>query len=235
MQAYICEFVGVFILIILGNGVVANVLLERSGMKGAGSVQITLGWGFAVMIPAFIFGAKSGAVFNPAVAIALALDGSISWGIVPGYIIAEFLGAMAGQFIVWLMFKDQFDATEDPSTKLACFSTSPSVRNIPLNILSEVVCTFVLMFSIKGIAQVEGLASGISNIYVFGIICAIGMSLGGTTGYAINPARDLGPRILYKILPIKNKGNCNWSYAFVPVIGPIIGAVLGVILYMAIF
>ena len=147
-------------LILLGDGVVANVTLNKSGMKGAGSIQITFAWGLAVMIPAFIFGAASGASFNPALTLALAIDGSFAWGLVPGYIIAQFAGAFTGAILVYLLFKDQFDATEDAATKRGVFCTAPAVRNIPRNILSEAVGTFVLVFAIKGLAQVPDLADG---------------------------------------------------------------------------
>lgn len=231
MLPYIAEFLGTMLLIILGDGVVANVTLNKSGMKGAGSIQITLAWGLAVMVPAFIFGAASGAHFNPALTLALAVDGSLAWGLVPGYIIAQFAGAIVGAVIVYLMFKDQFDATEDPGTKLGVFSTGPSIPNIPRNIFCEAVATFVLVFAIKGIGQVTGIAGGLSNILVFGIIVSIGMSLGGLTGYALNPARDIGPRIAHALLPIKGKGSSNWGYAIVPLVGPIIGALVAVGLY----
>ena len=234
MLPYIAEFLGTMLLIILGDGVVANVTLNKSGMKGAGSIQITLAWGLAVMVPAFIFGAASGAHFNPALTIALAIDGSLAWGLVPGYIIAQFAGAIVGAVIVYLMFKDQFDATEDPGTKLGVFSTGPSIPNLPRNIFCEAVATFVLVFAIKGIGQVDGIAGGLSNILVFGIIVSIGMSLGGLTGYALNPARDIGPRIAHAFLPIKGKGSSNWGYAIVPLVGPIIGAIVAVLLYAAI-
>ena len=234
MLPYIAEFLGTMLLIILGDGVVANVTLNKSGMKGAGSIQITLAWGLAVMVPAFIFGAASGAHFNPALTIALALDGSMSWALVPGYILAQFAGAILGAVIVYLMFKDQFDATEDPGTKLGVFSTGPSIPNLPRNIFCEAVATFVLVFAIKGIGQVDGIAGGLSNILVFGIIVSIGMSLGGLTGYALNPARDIGPRIAHAFLPIKGKGSSNWGYAIVPLVGPIIGAIVAVLLYAAI-
>lgn len=234
MLPYIAEFIGTAMLILLGDGVVANVTLNKSGMKGAGSIQITLAWGLAVMVPAFIFGAASGAHFNPALTIALAVDGTIGWNLVPGYIVAQFAGAFLGACIVYIMFKDQFDATESPATKLGVFSTGPSVPNMPLNIVSEAVGTFVLVFAIKGIAQVQNCAPGLSNFLVFGIIVSIGMSLGGLTGYAINPARDLGPRIAHTILPIKGKGDSNWGYAPVVIIGPIVGAVLAVLAYGAI-
>ena len=239
MLPYIAEFLGTMMLILLGDGVVANVTLNKSGMKGAGSIQITLAWGLAVMVPAFIFGAASGAHFNPALTLALAAEGSLAWGLVPGYIAAQFAGAIVGAVIVYLMFKDQFDATEDPGTKLGVFSTGPSIPNIPRNIFCEAVATFVLVFAIKGIAQVGGtfmgqpveIAPGLSNFLVFGIIVSIGMSLGGLTGYALNPARDIGPRIAHAFLPIKGKGSSNWGYAIVPLVGPIIGALVAVGLY----
>lgn len=229
---FLAEFFGTMLLIILGDGVVANVTLNKSGMKGAGSIQITLAWGLAVMVPAFIFGAASGAHFNPALTIALAVDGSLGWGDVPVYIIAQFAGAILGACIVYLMFKDQFDATDDPGTKLGVFSTGPSVPNIPLNIFCEAVATFVLVFAIKGIPATAGVVA-LNNFFVFGIIVSIGMSLGGLTGYALNPARDIGPRIAHQLLPIKGKGDSNWGYAIVPILGPIIGAVVAVLLYMA--
>lgn len=170
MLPYIAEFIGTMMLILLGDGVVANVTLNKSGMKGAGSIQITLAWGMAVMVPAFIFGAASGAHFNPALTIALAVDGSLAWGMVPGYLIAQFAGAFLGACLVYIMFKDQFDATESAGTKLGVFSTGPSVPNMPLNILSEAVGTFVLVFGIKGIAQIPGIAGGFDKFLVFGII-----------------------------------------------------------------
>ena len=235
MTPYIAEFVGTMLFIILGDGVVANVTLNKSGMKGAGSIQITLAWGLAVMIPACIFGAASGASFNPALTLALAIDGSFAWAQVPGYIIAQFAGAFVGACIVYVLFKDQFDATPEPGAKLGVFSTGPSVKNLPLNILSEAVGTFVLVFAIKGIAQIPNLAPGLDKFIVFGIIVSIGMSLGGLTGYALNPARDLGPRLAHTVLPIKGKGDSNWGYGIVTIVGPIIGAIAAVLLYGAIF
>ncbi len=232
MLPYIAEFIGTMLLIILGDGVVANVTLNKSGMKGAGSIQITFAWGLAVMIPAFIFGAASGAHFNPALTIALAVDGSLAWGLVPGYIIAQFAGAFVGACLVYALFKDQFDATDDAGTKLGVFSTGPSVPNMPLNILSEAIGTFVLVFAIKGIPATA--APGVEKFMVFGIIVSIGMSLGGLTGYALNPARDLGPRIAHAVLPIKGKGDSNWGYAPVVIAGPVIGALIAVLLYGAI-
>lgn len=235
MQPYLCEFLGTMLLILLGDGVVANVCLEKSGMKGAGAIQITFAWAFAVMVPAFIFGAASGAHFNPALTFALAMDGSFPMAMVPGYVVAQFAGAFCGAAIVWMMYGDQFAATEDPATKLGCFCTSPAIKNIKRNIFCEAVGTFVLVFAIKGMAQVSGMAGGLGNIYVFAIIASIGMSLGGTTGYAINPARDLGPRFAHSVLPIPGKGGSNWDYAIVPLVGPIIGALAGVGLYKLVF
>ncbi|HIT73448.1 aquaporin [Tyzzerella sp. An114] len=234
MLPYISEFLGTMILILLGDGVVANVTLEKSGMKGAGPIQICFAWGLAVMVPAFIFGAASGASFNPALTIALAIDGSFEWALVPGYIIAQFAGAFVGAVLVYILFKDQFDATKDKDAKRGVFCTSPAVPNIGRNILSEAIGAFVLVFAIKGIANVPELAGGFDKFLVFGIIVSIGMSLGGLTGYAINPARDIGPRLAHAILPIKDKGSSNWGYAVVPLIGPIIGAIAAVLLFSAI-
>lgn len=235
MLPYIAEFLGTMMLILLGDGVVANVTLNKSGMKGAGSIQITFAWGLAVMVPAFIFGAASGAHFNPALTIALAIDGSIGWNLVPGYIIAQFAGAFVGACLVYILFKNQFDETPDAGTKLGVFSTGPSIADMPLNILSEAIGTFVLVFAIKGIGNVAGAGTvGLNNFLVFGIIVSIGMSLGGLTGYAINPARDLGPRLAHSVLPIKGKGDSNWGYGIVPLVGPIIGAIAAVLLFQAI-
>ncbi|MGX8710850.1 MIP/aquaporin family protein [Caproiciproducens sp. R2] len=236
MLPYLAEFLGTMMLIMLGDGVVANVTLNKSGMKGAGSIQITLAWGLAVMVPACIFGAASGASFNPALTIALAAIGKFSWAMVPGYIIAQIAGGCVGGIIVYLMFKDQFDATEEAGPKLGVFSTGPSIRNIPRNLFCEAVATFVLVFALLGFGNVAGAGTvGVSNLFVFGIIVSIGMSFGGLTGYALNPARDLGPRIAHAILPIKGKGDSNWSYGLVvPIFGPIIGGLAGALLYAAI-
>ena len=232
---YLCEFLGTMMLILLGDGVVANVTLNKSGMKGAGSIQITIAWGLAVMIPAFIFGEASGASFNPALTIALAVGGMFDWALVPGYIIAQILGGIVGGVLVYILFKDHFDATEDPGTKLGVFSTGPSVPNTGRNILQEAIATFVLVFAICGMNQVPGLDAGMGKLLVFGIIVSIGMSLGGLTGYALNPARDLGPRIAHAILPIKGKGDSNFKYGLVvPIAGPILGGIVAVLLYNAI-
>lgn len=235
-MAYLAEFLATAFLVLLGDGVVANVTLNKSGMKGAGSIQITLAWGLAVLVPACIFGAASGAIMNPAVTIAMAISGNFDWALVPGYIAVQMLGAIVGACIVYLYFKDQFDATEDHGTKLGVFATAPAVDHKAINVFCEAVGTFVLVFALLGIGNVAGAgASGVGNLYAFGIITSIGMSLGGTTGYAINPARDLGPRIAHAFLPIKNKGGSNWQYSWVPVVGPIIGGAVAAILYGLVF
>jgi glycerol uptake facilitator protein len=234
MLPYIAEFIATTLLILLGDGVVANVLLNKSGMKGGGSVQITIAWGLAVLLPAFIFGSASGAHMNPALTIAFAAEGSMAWSMVPGYIIAQLLGAFSGACLVFILFKGQFDETEDGATKRGVFCTAPSVPNTILNLLSEIIGTFVLVFAIKGIGQVSGIAAGVDKLLVFGVIVSIGMSLGGLTGYAINPARDLGPRIAHAILPIKGKIDSNWQYSWIPVVGPIIGGLLAVLVYNSI-
>ena len=235
MLPYLGEFLGTMILILLGDGVVANVSLNKSGMKGAGSIQITTAWGLAVLLPAFIFGAASGAHFNPALTVALAIDGSFAWSMVPGYIIAQIAGAFVGGCLVYALFKCQFDETEDPNTLRGVFCTSPSIENKPYNLLSEIIGTFVLVFAIKGIGNVAGVGDmGLNYIFVFAIIVSIGMSMGGLTGYAINPARDLGPRIAHALLPIKGKGSSRWDYAIVPILGPMIGGVIAAVLFMMI-
>ena len=232
---YLCEFLGTMLLILLGDGVVANVTLNKSGMKGAGSIQITLAWGLAVMIPAFIFGEASGASFNPALTIALAVGGMFDWALVPGYVIAQLLGGIAGGILVYILFKNHFDATEDPDTKLGVFSTAPSIRNPGRNLVQEAAATFVLVFAICGMNQVPELNAGVGKLLVCGIIVAIGMSLGGLTGYALNPARDLGPRIAHAILPIRGKGSSHFRYGLtVPVFGPILGGIAAVLLYLII-
>ena len=200
LSCFLAEFLGTTILVLLGNGVVANVKLERSGMQNGGSVHITLGWGLAVMLPAFIFGATTGAHFNPALTLALAADGSLAWDLV-GIV------------------------------KRACFCTAPSIPGVPSNFLAEFVGTFILVFAIKGIAQTGDFPDGMNNFFVFGIITSIGMSLGGLTGYAINPARDLGPRLMYALLPLGKKDSANWDYAWIPVVAPILGALAAVGLY----
>lgn len=240
MFPVLCEFFGTFLLILLGNGVVANVCLNKSNFKGGGLTMITVAWGLAVMIPAYIFGAYSGAHFNPALTIALALGGLFPMEQVALYVVAQFSGAFCGAALMYFMFSDQFAATEDPATKLGVFCTSPAVYHPSKNFLCEVVATFVLLFTILGISSAAGpkgtLATGLSNIYVLGIIISIGQSFGGLTGYAINPARDWGPRLVHTIMPIPNKGSSHWGdYALIPLLGPIVGATLGVFAYKYLF
>lgn len=234
MMPYIAEFVGTALLLMLGNSNVCNCILRKSGMTGAGPVMINIGWGFAVMVPAFIFGAASGAHFNPALTVALALNGTFEWSMVPGYFIAQMAGAFTGACLAWLLWKDHLDDEEDPNKKLGVFCTSPSIPNRFRNFVSEILGTFVLVFAILGISQVQGLATGLSYIYVWAIIVVIGMCMGGLTGFAINPARDMGPRLAHSILPIKNKRDSNFGYSVVPFVGPFIGGALGTILYNAI-
>ncbi len=231
MLIFISELIGTALLILLGTGVVANVLLEKSGMKGGGSLQITIGWGLAVMLPVWIFAASSGAHFNPALSIALAADGTVAWETLPYYISGQFIGAFIGASLMWVLFKRHLDSTENQNIKLGVFCTSPSIPDKLLNFLSELIGTFVLVFAIKGMAQVQGLGNGVDKIFVFAIIVSIGVSLGGLTGYAINPARDLAPRFAHFLLPIKNKRDSNWEYAWIPLLAPILGALLAVGLY----
>jgi glycerol uptake facilitator protein len=239
MTPFTAELIGTMFLILLGAGVVANVILKGTKGNAGGWMVITTGWALAVFVGVSIAGPYSGAHLNPAVTIALAIAKQIKWSVVPGFILAQLLGAMLGAFLAWLVYKDHFNETTDPDTQLAVFSTGPAIRNTTFNLLSEIVGTFVLIFVVLYFtnAQIEetkskiGLGS-LGAIPVTFLVWAIGLSLGGTTGYAINPARDLGPRIIHSILPIKHKGSSNWKYAWVPVIGPIIGASLAALLYL---
>ena len=219
-------------LILLGDGVVANVCLNKSGMKGAGSIQITLAWAAAVLVPAVMFGTVSGAHFNPALTIALAVV-SGDFSNVPGYIAAQMLGAIAGGILVWLHFKPHYDIEEDAGTILGTFSTGPAIPNTAWNLVSEIIGTFVLVFALLNFGANQSVP-GAAQLIVFVLIMSIGMSLGGTTGYAINPARDLGPRIAHAILPIPNKGDSNWGYSWIPVAGPVIGGLIAAALSQAI-
>jgi len=239
MTSFAAEFIGTMFLILLGNGVVANVVLESTKGKGGGWIVITTGWALAVFTGVVIAGPYSGAHLNPAVTIGLAAAGKFSWAEAPIFILAQLLGAMLGSFLVWLMYKDHFAATKDPGLKAAAFYTSPAIRNRKSNIISEAIGTFVLLFSVFYFTNAEigdsntpiGLGS-LGAIPVAFIVWAIGLSLGGTTGYAINPARDLGPRIMYTILPISNKGKIDWQYASIPVLAPILGALIAAGLYL---
>ena len=232
MEAYLGELLGTFLLILLGNGVVANVLLKDTKGNGAGWVVITLAWGFSVFVAVFVVAGISGAHINPAVTIGLALAGKFSWDMVIGYILAQMIGAILGGFFVWLHYKDHYDITEEADLKLATFSTAPAIRNTISNVISEVIGTFVLVLGVLYMAAPEVGLGALDALPVALLVVVIGMSLGGTTGYAINPARDLGPRIAHFLLPIKGKGSSDWSYSWIPVVGPIIGGAIAALLYL---
>lgn len=239
MNPIIAEFIGTMILILLGNGVVANVVLEGTKGNNSGWMVITTGWALAVFTGVVIAGPYSGAHLNPAVTLGLAIAGKFAWSRVPLFILAQLAGAMAGSFLVWVIYKDHFTATKEPGLKCAAFFTAPAIENTRLNFVSEVLGTFVLLLSVFYITNGElgtdktpiGLGS-IGAIPVAFIVWAIGLSLGGTTGYAINPARDLGPRIVHAILPMKNKDQNSWKYAWIPISGPIAGASVAAVLYL---
>jgi glycerol uptake facilitator protein len=239
MSAFTAELIGTMFLILLGNGVVANVVLKGTKGNNAGWMVITTGWALAVFVGVVIATPFSGAHLNPAVTLALAIVGKFSWSLVGPYLLAQFIGAMLGSFLVWVVYIDHFKSTTDADTQLAVFSTSPAIRNLLFNLLSEIVGTFVLVFVIFYFTNAEisnpktpiGLGS-IGAIPVAFLVWAIGLSLGGTTGYAINPVRDFGPRIVHALLPIKEKGSSNWRYAWIPLIGPFIGAAIAAALYL---
>ena len=233
MQAYIAEFIGTAILVLLGDGVCCNVSLEKSGFKGGGAVYILIGWGMAVMVPAFTFGAMSGSHFNPAVTIGAAIRGGISWGLVPGYIVAQMLGGFVGAAILMVLFGDHIKATADDATVRGCFCTAPSIPNVGLNFLSEFVATFILVFTL---ASIPGDAGGVTWVLVYGVIVACGASFGGLTGYAMNAARDSAPRFAYQLLgPNKGNKDPNWGYGWIPLIDPICGGIVASLLHNAIF
>ena len=236
IEKMIFEFIGTMILILMGDGVCANVSLEKSKAKGAGWVVVTFAWGLAVMCGVFVAGPYTGAHLNPAVSIGLALAGTFDWNLVVPYIIAQMLGGFVGAVLVYIYFKDHYDATPDADTKLGTFCTIPAIRNKWRNLLSEAIGTFVLVYCILAIGNVGNTPElGMGSLGAFPVtflIVAIGMSLGGTTGYAINPARDLAPRFAHFILPIKGKRDSDWSYAWVPGLGPIIGCALAAGLYL---
>ena len=230
MTIFFAELVGTLLLILLGDGVVANVVLKNSKGNGSGWMVITTGWAFAVAIPALIFGSYSGAHFNPALTIALAVIGKVAWSQVPIYLAGQFIGGFLGAVLVFIHNYDQFKSSDNKADKLAVFCTGPAVRNNLINFICEVIGTFVLVFGILGIGA-QNLTNGMGTLFVGFLIWSIGLSLGGTTGYAINPARDLAPRIAHALLPIPNKGDSDWTYAWIPVVAPIIGAVLGAVSY----
>jgi glycerol uptake facilitator protein len=239
MSEFAAEFIGTMLLILLGDGVVANVVLKGTKGNNGGWIVITTGWALAVYVGVVFAGPYSTAHLNPAVTLGLAIAGKFAWAKVVSFIVAQLLGAMLGSFIVWIVYKDHFDATENPETQLAVFCTSPAIKNLKFNFLSEVVGTFVLVFVVFYFTNAEiesqntqiGLGS-LGAIPVAFLVWAIGLSLGGTTGYAINPARDVGPRIMHAILPMKHKGGSNWKYSWIPIIGPIVGAVIAAFVYI---
>ena len=234
MNEFIGEIIGTALLILLGNGVVAACLLDKSKAKDAGWIVITIGWGLAVAMAAFISGVLGPAHLNPAVSIAMALSGNTAWANVLPYIVAQFIGAFIGSILVYLMYRDHYHATKDKDAILATFATGPAIPNTISNIISEAIGTFVLMLGILAFSKYD-FPVGFGTMVVGALIVSLGVSLGGPTGYALNPVRDLGPRIMHAILPIKNKGDSNWKYAIVPIIGPIIGAVLAAILFINIY
>jgi glycerol uptake facilitator protein len=237
MSPLLAELFGTAILIVLGDGVVANVVLQRTKGHNAGWIVITAGWAFGVTIAVYAVNSISGAHLNPAVTVALASIGTFEWARVPGYIAAQLAGGFLGGVIVWLAYLPHWKATPEPETKLAVFCTAPAIRQTGPNLLSEIIGTFVLVLAILAVLSpgnfVPGsdLAKGIGPVLVGVIVMAIGLSLGGTTGYAINPARDLGPRVAHALLPIAGKGGSDWSYAWIPIVGPIIGGLLGALGY----
>ncbi len=246
MQAYVAEFVGTLILVLLGDGVVAGVLLKDSKAEGAGWVAITFGWGLGVAMAVYAVIGISGGHINPAVTLGFASIGAFgfTWAQVPGYIVAQLLGAFVGAVLVWLVYLPHWRQTEDPELKLATFCTIPEIRNFAANFLTEVIATAMLVFGVIGIvANVKRIAEAgtvdVSALFLLGLVpllvgflvVVIGLSLGGPTGYAINPARDLGPRIAHAVLPIAGKGGSDWSYAWIPVVAPLVGGVIGAVAY----
>jgi len=236
MDNFLAELIGTAILIILGDGVVAGVLLAKSKAQNSGWIVITAGWGFAVAVAVYAVGSFSGAHINPAVTIGFAANGTLPWGEVPVYLAGQFVGAFIGAVVVYLHYLPHWGETEDPGLKLAVFSTGPAIRNPVANTISEVIGTFVLVFGVLAIvANAEPGSSGLTPLLIGLLVFGIGLSLGGPTGYAINPARDLGPRIAHAVLPIAGKGSSDWEYSWVPVVGPVIGGVLGALAYTALF
>ena len=246
MHVYLAELAGTAILILLGNGVVANVVLPKTKGSGSGWIVVTFGWAMAVFVAVWCVERISGAHLNPAVTFGLALAGKFEWMQVPGYIAAQLLGGIAGAVLVFLFYRDHYTESNDPDAKLATFATGPAIRNLPRNLFSEAIGTFVLVFAVLMAAEptiargdnldatAPGMKLGLGTLGALPVgllVLAIGLSLGGTTGYAINPARDLGPRIAHALLPVPNKRDSDWAYAWVPVVGPLLGAALAVLLW----
>lgn len=234
MSPYIAEFFGTMLLIVLGDGVVAGVVLKGTKSENSGWLTIVVGWGIAVSLAIYAIGNFSGAHINPAVTIALAWSGNFEWALVPGYCIAQFLGAMMGGMLVWIHYLPHWSKTEDKALKLAVFCNAPAIRKTIPNLLCEIIATMVLMLALMFIGA-NKFADGLNPLVIGILIISIGLSLGGTTGFAINPARDLGPRIAHFLLPIEGKGNSDWAYSWIPVVGPIVGALIGAALYNFLF
>lgn len=234
MSAFLGEIIGTMLLIVFGTGVVAGVLLKGSKSENAGWLVITMGWGLAVSIAIYAVGKYSGAHLNPAVTIGLACIGEFDWAKVPLYIAAQLLGAFIGACITWFHFLPHWKQTPDQALKLAVFATGPAIRKKWSNLISEIGGTAVLLFTILSIGANQ-FSDGLNPLVIGGLIVSIGLSLGGTTGYAINPARDLGPRIAHFLLPISGKGGSDWSYSWIPIVGPLLGGALGALLYKALF
>ncbi len=234
MSEYLGEFIGTLILIAFGGGVVAGVVLKSSKAEAGGWLLICLAWGMGVILAIYAVGNISGAHINPAVTLGFAAVGAFPWEKVPGYITAQVLGAFTGGVIVWLNYLPHWKKTEDTDSKLGVFSTIPAIRSYPSNLISEMLGTFFLIFGLLFIGA-NDFTEGLNPIVVGALISAIGFSFGGTTGFAINPARDFGPRIAHAILPISGKGSSDWSYAWIPVLGPILGGVNGGLVYKALF
>jgi glycerol uptake facilitator protein len=237
MEKFVAEVFGTAILVLLGDGVVAAVLLAKSKAFGAPHLEITVAWAFAVFCGVVVAAPISGAHLNPAVTLASAVNGSITWDMVPGYWAAQMLGAFIGACLVAVHYWDHFKATEDPATKLGVFSTGPNIRNYTLNFISEFIGTFVLVFVILSFGH-NGAAGGLAALGALPVallVLVIGCSLGGTTGYAINPARDLGPRIAHFLIPFPGKGGSDWAYSWIPVLGPLAGGAVAALSYQAFF
>ncbi len=231
MNSFMGEFIGSFLLILLGDGIVANVALNKTKGNGAGFLAVTFGWAIAVFVGVYASAAASGAHLNPAVTIALAAAGKFDWNNVPLYIAAQFAGAMAGAIGVWIAYKQHFDATEDAATKLGVFCNSPAIPNVMHNLITEIIGTMALVLGVLFITGPEQSLGSLDALPVALLVLGIGLGLGGPTGYAINPARDAGPRIVHNILPIANKGSSNWSYGWIPVVGPIVGGLVAVFIF----
>lgn len=231
MTAFAGELIGTAILVLLGDGVVANVLLSRTKGQGGGWIVVTFGWAMGVYIGVLATAAASGAHLNPAVSVGLAAAGKFAWSDVPAYVVAQMIGACLGALLVWIQYRSHFEATTDRDLKLAVFCTSPAIRSTGLNVVSEIIGTFVLVYAALHIASPEAGLGSLDALPIALTVLGIGLSLGGTTGYAINPARDLGPRIMHDILPIPDKRDSDWSYAWIPVAGPVTGAVLAALVW----